>query len=63
MPREAHLVRDDDEVVPGILELIHDVKHLYRVFRVERAGGLVKEEELRPRRRRTGYRRALLLAP
>ena len=61
LPRETHLVRDDDHghAVPG--QVLHDGEHLADEFRVKRRGGFVEQHQLRMHGQRPGDRDPLLL--
>ena len=62
LPRKPHFVRDDHEFNALFLKFRHDVKHLGRIFRIERARGLVKEQEPGLRRHGACNGCALLLS-
>lgn len=46
MAGKSHLMSDDDKIHPFFLQLIHDIQHLGRVFRIEGAGRLIKQQKL-----------------
>ena len=60
--REAHLVGRDDHRHPGRRQLADDVEHLGHELRVERAGDLVEQQQVRLHRQRPDDRDPLLLA-
>jgi hypothetical protein len=45
MACKSHLVRYDNKVQSLIFQLVHYIKHLCGVFRVERRGRLIKEKQ------------------
>lgn len=61
LSRKPHFVGDDHEFNALFLKLRHDIEHLGRVFRIERARGFIKKQELRLRRHGARNGGALLL--
>src|SRR5271169_155028 len=60
---DVGIVRDEHDRVALAVQLLEEAEHLGAGLRVERAGGLVREEEGRPVREGPGDRDALALAP
>ena len=61
VPGEAHLVGDHEHRHPLLRQLAHHVEHVLDQLRVEGAGDLVEEHQLRIHGQRPGDRDALLL--
>ena len=62
MAGKSHLMGYNDEIQPFLLQLVDDIQHFRRVFRIQDAGWFIQKQDSRLCRDRPGDRNPLLLS-